>query len=132
MKRTWWRLGLSFFAGALVTASAVSFLWRAIAEARPPAPANTNTAQVVPQNVANAVKMRDFSKGTIELPTEQLLVAQTVPAAASPGPAFVNPKVEPGKVRWHKDFETACRVSKKSGKPVLLFQMMGKLDDRFC
>ncbi len=45
---------------------------------------------------------------------------------------FRNPKVEPGKVRWRKDFKTACAASHKSGKPVLLFQMIGKLDDRFC
>ena len=46
--------------------------------------------------------------------------------------SFVNPKVEPGKVRWHRDFAAACKAAEKSGKPVLLFQMMGKLDDRFC
>jgi len=44
----------------------------------------------------------------------------------------VNPKVAPGKVRWHPDFATACAASKASGKPVLLFQMMGKLDEQFC
>lgn len=45
---------------------------------------------------------------------------------------FVNPKVAPGKVSWHKDLAAACAASVKSGKPVLLFQMMGKLDDEFC
>jgi hypothetical protein len=45
---------------------------------------------------------------------------------------FVNPKVEPGKVKWHADFDTACKAAAKSGKPVMLFQMMGKLDDQFC
>jgi hypothetical protein len=63
------------------------------------------------------------SKGVIERPTEQLLATAT---------AFVNPKVEPGKVKWHTDFATARAASAKSGKPVLLFQMMGKLDDQFC
>ena len=43
-----------------------------------------------------------------------------------------NPKVEPGKVTWHATFATACAAAKKSGKPVVLFQMMGKLDDQFC
>ena len=47
-------------------------------------------------------------------------------------PEFVNPKVEPGKVVWHASFADACEAARKSGKPVLLFQMMGKLDDRFC
>ena len=43
-----------------------------------------------------------------------------------------NPKVAPGKVVWHESFEAACAASRKSGKPVLLFQMMGNLDDQFC
>jgi hypothetical protein len=43
-----------------------------------------------------------------------------------------NPAVAPGKVKWHPDFETACQAAKKSGKPVLLFQMLGKLDQEFC
>ncbi|HEY7152986.1 MAG TPA: hypothetical protein VH575_03405 [Gemmataceae bacterium] len=136
MKRTKWRLFLSFFAGALVTTGAVSFLLRAVAESKLPPPPNppaaANTAQVVPQNAANGVNLRDFGKGVIEIPTKQLLAANTVPAAVPPGPAFVNPKVEPGKVRWHNDFDAACRAAKKSGKPVLLFQMMGKLDEGFC
>jgi hypothetical protein len=63
------------------------------------------------------------SKGVIEQPTERLLATAT---------GFVNPKVEPGKVKWHADFATARAASAKSGKPVLLFQMMGKLDDQFC
>jgi hypothetical protein len=46
--------------------------------------------------------------------------------------ATANPKVEPGKVRWHSNFADACAASRKSGKPVFLFQMMGNLDDRFC
>jgi hypothetical protein len=74
----------------------------------------------------------DLIKGSIESPTKQLLAAQTVPGSASPASEFVNPKVEPGKVHWHKTFADACTAAKKSGKPVLLFQMMGKLDERFC
>lgn len=73
-----------------------------------------------------AAKVRlDVGKGKIEQPTELLLAR-----AASAG--FVNPKVEPGKVRWHVDFDAARAASAKSGKPVLLFQMMGKLDEQFC
>jgi hypothetical protein len=63
------------------------------------------------------------SKTVVEQPTERLLAA---------GTAFVNPKVEPGKVTWHADFAAARAASAKSGKPVLLLQMMGKLDDQFC
>jgi hypothetical protein len=43
-----------------------------------------------------------------------------------------NPKVQPGLVNWHPNFEQACAASKTTGRPVLLFQMMGKLDDQFC
>jgi hypothetical protein len=67
----------------------------------------------------------DRSKEVIERPTKLLVGG----SAAAP---FVNPKVQPGKVRWHKDFAAAIKAAEKSGKPVLLFQMMGRLDERFC
>ena len=40
--------------------------------------------------------------------------------------------VPPGQVRWHGDFAAACVASEESHKPVLLFQMMGRLDERLC
>lgn len=63
------------------------------------------------------------------------------PPAASPTPvgppprevaAADNPKVEPGAVRWHPTFADAQAAAKKSGRPVLLFHMMGQLDRQFC
>lgn len=39
-----------------------------------------------------------------------------------------NPKCQPGLVKWHSNFESALRASATSGKPVLLFQLLGKLD----
>lgn len=42
-----------------------------------------------------------------------------------------NPTVKPGDVKWHKDFQAACVASASSGKPVLHFQLLGKLDQRF-
>jgi hypothetical protein len=71
-------------------------------------------------------------KHVIESPTKRVLADRSAPVPTAPGGAFVNPKVRPGKVRWHADFDAACRAARKSGKPVLLFQMMGNLDDRFC
>jgi hypothetical protein len=65
----------------------------------------------------------------VEAPTRRLVAEKASPV---PVAATVNPKVEPGKVNWHPDFVAACAASRKSGKPVLLFQMMGKLDDHFC
>ncbi len=74
----------------------------------------------------------DPSKVRVESPTEKMLAGRTDPSTSGTNPQFINPKVEPGKVRWHKTFAAACRAAKQSGKPVLLFQMMGKLDERFC
>jgi hypothetical protein len=73
----------------------------------------------------------DRGKRFIELPTENI-IARSGDEAKAPAREFDNPKVAPGKVAWHKDLATACAASKTSGKPVLLFQMMGKLDDKFC
>jgi hypothetical protein len=74
----------------------------------------------------------DVGKYAAEFPTKELLARTFTKATAEPAESFVNPKVEPGLVRWHESFESACSASEKSGKPVLLFQMMGNLDDRFC
>jgi len=67
----------------------------------------------------------------IEKPTGTILAHNTASVLAS-GKEFVNPKVLPGKVHWHPSLAETCAAAKKSGKPVLLFQMMGKLDDQFC
>jgi hypothetical protein len=81
-----------------------------------------------PQPPARAA---DLTKRAVEAPSERLVAAATAAPAAA-GDAFVNPRVPPGKVRWHPDFDTACRAAAHSGKPVLLFQMMGRLDQKFC
>ena len=73
----------------------------------------------------------DFGKGRIEFPVKDVL-ARSVTEPATKADAFVNPKVEPGKVKWHANLAAARKAAAKSGKPVLLFQMMGKLDDQFC
>jgi hypothetical protein len=46
--------------------------------------------------------------------------------------AGANPQVRPGRVNWHADFQAACAASRSSGKPVLHFHMMGRLDQKFC
>ena len=82
--------------------------------------------------------MADMRKAAIEGPVKRLLSQDrqslsnpaTKPQAQST--AFSNPKVKPGLVKWHADFASACAASRSSGKPVLLFHMMGKLDDGFC
>ena len=42
-----------------------------------------------------------------------------------------NPAVPPGLVRWHPDLPAARAAADATGKPVLLFQMIGRLDQRF-
>ncbi len=136
MKRTLRRHRLSCIVEVGVVGLTVLLLARAFAGDRPPKPPTPqpamNLVAAPAPNVPNVIDIRDFSKYVIEVPTEKVLAARTVPAATPPGDTFVNPKVQPGKVRWHKDLDTACAAAKKSGKPVLLFQMMGRLDDRFC
>ena len=86
---------------------------------------SSSTSPVTPAPVTPAVA--DRGKGRIERPVEKVVASATAPANKTD-----NPRVEPGKVKWHKDFAAACAAGKKSGKPVLLFQMMGKLDEKFC
>jgi hypothetical protein len=43
-----------------------------------------------------------------------------------------NPSAAPGLVRWHPTFDAACEAARESGKPVLLFHLMGRLDQQFC
>src|SRR5690348_3805366 len=126
MKRTLRRRVLSWMMGAGIAGAAILLLARSFAEDKaPPKP------PPVPPNVVNPA---DFSKYGIEAPTKKILAGRTVPSSSEPGSAstFNNPKVQPGKVRWHKTFADACQAAKQSRKPVLLFQMMGKLDERFC
>lgn len=83
----------------------------------------------------------DLRKGVIELPVKKILAkyrsensqaqsAETQPVQ-TPGNHFNNPKVKAGNVQWHPDFEKACAAAGKSGKPVLLFQLFGRLDEQF-
>lgn len=89
------------------------------------------SALVVAAPAARPVLDRPKTMG-IERPTVRVVKDLSAPANAAPAAGFVNPKVEPGKVRWHAAFADASTASARSGKPVLLFQMMGKLDDQFC
>ena len=63
-------------------------------------------------------------KKKIEQPTERVVAASAA--------EFENPRVAAGKVRWHADLDAARQAARRSGRPVLLFQLLGKLDERFC
>ena len=56
-------------------------------------------------------------------------LAALSPHAAGPEPTS---RTSAGLVPWHASFEEACDAASESGRPVLLFQLMGRLDDRFC
>ena len=66
---------------------------------------------------------RDYSKSAVELPLESSLPRPNV------GPST---RVAPGLVCWNADFDAACAAAKLSHKPVLLFQLLGRLDEEFC
>ncbi len=55
-------------------------------------------------------------------------VLMSVPAAVTEA----NPPARPGRVHWHADFAAACAAAGRSNKPVLLFHMLGRLDQKFC
>jgi hypothetical protein len=63
-----------------------------------------------------------------------LLAPQHAPAQTPPArPASEdNPRVAPGLVRWHPSSAKAQEAARRSGKPVLLFHLMGQLDRQFC
>jgi hypothetical protein len=74
----------------------------------------------------------DRGKRDVVEPPVAAVVRTSTPGPADTPRNFVNPKVEPGKVRWHPSFAAAREASNKSKKPVLLFNLTGKLDDQFC
>jgi hypothetical protein len=80
----------------------------------------------------------DVGKRAIEAAPKKLLAQATSTAPSAPAATALsrhgreNPKVQPGLVHWHPAIADACAAARRSGKPVLLFQMMGNLDEKFC
>ena len=100
---------------------------------RQSAPRSSGNTVFKPRPPASRIP-KDAEKRDIEVPLKRVVRDSAPPAekATETKPAgFKNPKVEPGKVRWHANFEKAVAASKRSGRPVLLFQMIGNLDERF-
>lgn len=56
-----------------------------------------------------------------------MLTTLGLAAVASPGPAAV----ELAGVRW-ESWENARARARHEGKPILLFDMVGRLDERWC
>ncbi len=85
----------------------------------------------------------DMTKGSIELPSKALLkgsgaslpstLSSVNPSSNSSEPRRLDHQpASPGLVHWHKDFKEAVVAAHGSHKPVMLFQMMGRLDEEFC
>lgn len=62
-----------------------------------------------------------------------LALAPLVPLAfqETAAPDHTEP-ARPGLVDWHDSFDAACAAARDSGKPVLLFQLFGRLDEEHC
>lgn len=79
----------------------------------------------------------DMGKALIERPVKSLL---TLPASLKSeslptseiAKKETKKKVKPGSVIWYPTTAQAKKNSLLSGKPVLVFHLMGFLDDRFC
>jgi hypothetical protein len=81
-------------------------------------------------NQALTANPADLTKELVERNIKRVVASRSLAAPAAGG--FTNPRVAPGLVRWHDSFAAACEAARRSGRPVLLFQMMGKLDEQFC
>jgi hypothetical protein len=66
------------------------------------------------------------ARGATAAPTDTALAAPTARDRDE------NPRVRPGLVNWHPTFADARAAAEKSGRPVLVFHMMGQLDRQFC
>ncbi len=63
---------------------------------------------------------QDESKMRVEQPIKDRLAA----VEEAPGEASA--------VRWHGSLDEAIRAARESGRPILHFQLLGRLDDEFC
>ena len=72
----------------------------------------------------------DRGKSIAELPVERVVTGTRPDTGMSTDEGKL--AVPPGVVRWHDGLVTARASSAKSGRPVLLFQLLGRLDEEFC
>ena len=102
----------------------------------PPVERIVRESATVPRSATKPGVVVDPGKGKIEFPTKSVL-PRSGPSDVSRESAravgdTTNPTVKAGLVQWHPSFAKACEAAKTSGKPVLLFHMMGLLDKQFC
>lgn len=68
--------------------------------------------------------MQPIAKGRVEDPLKRAIEPLALPAPDQP--------VRAGLVNWHADLPAARAAARASGKPILLFQLLGRLDEAFC
>jgi hypothetical protein len=66
----------------------------------------------------------DVGKSLIEAPVESAVRSRTLDP--------LELKARPGLVRWHAGLVDALAAAKVSRRPVLVFQLLGNLDQEFC
>ncbi|MBC8352652.1 MAG: hypothetical protein H8E66_11720 [Planctomycetes bacterium] len=89
---------------------------------------------VVAEQAADVRKSVDARKFVIESSVKSLVGKETTgdePPSEELGEGKENSRVQPGLVRWHPDWEHAKLAGAQSGKPILLFQLLGQLDREF-
>lgn len=114
------------FAGFAFAASIAFALPQDAAKKQVEAPVKINVADLKKRDVETPVRAAavrpDVGKSMVEFPVLELLAAAEADMR----------RVAPGLVSWHPSFEKACEAAKASGNPVLLFQLLGNLDEEFC
>lgn len=103
--------------------SVVSMIPLAAVAEDAPAPVPPQSAPDEPPGIDPS---RAFGKRALELPTEGVLVR-----ARKVEDGF-DLRAQPGLVPWHADVAAAKVAAAASGRPVLVFQILGRLDDEFC
>jgi hypothetical protein len=99
--------------------------------------AKSAPAEAAAAEPAASPKPVDRTKGlVIERPVEEIvrelsLVGDEIAGIGAPAADRDNPPAEPGKVKWHRDVTAALAAARTSGKPVLVFHLLGQLDQRF-
>lgn len=85
------------------------------------------------QNISGVVPLNDPGKSfLLDSKSASDLISSHNNARTVDLSAKYGRKVQPGKVNWRSDIAEAALASKHSGKPLLVFQMMGRLDQEFC
>src|SRR5262245_60458061 len=83
-------------------------------------------------------KKADRGKSEVEMPVKRAVADVGKMMAEMPIKDVIAPiplkegKVAAGLVAWHASPDAAMDAAKRSGKPVLLFQLLGRLDDEWC